>query len=217
VSELLWAAVDELTKPRHVRLLRDGGSSDWTTLPSLWWQLEEAAANGAESNGTGRGSRYRTPIDLDCLELATSIRDVTVDALAGHDQKPRSTLPDSVRALASVVTAVNDDDLTGWWTYRVRSWCRQIQTALHLTEQPQPRRIRDTRCPTCQATHVTIVVDGEAQRVPALLIDFADRLIRAASCTACGSSWFRGEALLALADELATRRPTAVTRVYPVC
>lgn len=245
-AALLWAAVDELTKPRHVKLLRDDGTADWTTVPSLWWQLDEATASSSALDGGGRGSKYRTPIDLDAFEVACTVRDVIVDALAGHDQKPRTTgatpqrraaataqraaertyaiphtdltpvppllvvlVPDSLRALVSVVTALADDDLTAWWTYRVKAWCRQIQNALHLVEQPQPRRIRDTSCPTCQATHVTLDGHDGTERVPALLIDFTDGLIRAASCSACGSTWFRGDALLALADELAdlaTRR-----------
>lgn len=199
----LWAAVDQLTKPRHVKLLRDDDTTDWTTLPSLWWQLEDALRTGLENSTHSSGSKYRTPLNIDALQLASDIRDTTTDALDGHGQKPRATFPESVRALASVVVAAMDGDLTGWWVYRVRSWSRQIDHVLRLTEQPQPRRIRDTRCPTCQATHVTIIagVDG-TERVPALLIDFADGMIRAASCSACGSTWFRGDALLALTDQL---------------
>lgn len=199
----LWAAVDQLTKPRHVKLLRDEGGADWTTVPSLWWQLEDALRTGMENTGSTGGSRYRAPLNIDALQLAGDIEDTTLDALAGHDVKPRGTFPESLRALASTVVTVGDDDLTSWWVYRIRSWARQVDHVLRLTEEPQPRRIRDTRCPTCAATHVTLTdgIDG-SERVPALLIDFADGLIRAASCSACGSTWFRGDALLALTDQL---------------
>lgn len=214
-ATFLWAAVDELTKPRHVKLVRDDDTTDWTTLPSLWWQLEDALRTGLENGSHSSGSKYRIPLNIDALQLAGDIEDITMDALTGHDVKPRGALPESLRALASAVIAAVDDDLTGWWVYRIRSWARQIDHVLRLTEQPQPRRIRDTRCPTCQATHVTLIagVDG-TERVPALLIDFADGMIRAASCSACGSTWFRGDALLALTDQLG-EQPTPEFAALP--
>lgn len=253
----LWSAVDQLTKPRHVKLLRDEGSADWTTVPSLWWQLEDAVTGVGDAGGEGgASSRYRSPGSIDCLQLYADIRDTVVDALLGHEQKPRTVgeppavvaaaqhrraaavaqrrayatygiaddsplvdvperwrvlVPDSLRALASLLAAVADDDLTAWWTERVRSWSRQITNTLRLSEQPQPRRIRDTACPTCAATHVTLDQGSGPERVPALLIDFHGALIRAASCSACGSNWFRGSELLDLADMLdATRRQAAI-------
>lgn len=246
MSGSLWKAVDELTNARQVRLLRDSGASDWTQVPSLWAQLVAAVGTGGEQGGSGRSSRYRTPANLDCLELARTIRDVVVDALEGHAERPVTTrlpapevmvaikaqraaersydvnrltplptavilVPDSLRHLASVVAAASDVDLTGWWTYRVYSWGRQITTTLGLTEQSQPRRIRDTACPVCAATHVTLEGDDGPERVPALLIDFQDGYVRAAECTACASTWFRGDALLDLADMIATRRPIGDT------
>jgi hypothetical protein len=106
---------------------------DWTTLPSLWWQLDDALRTGLENSTHASGSKYRTPLNIDALQLAGDIEDVTTDALNGHDQKPRATFPESLRALASVVVAAMDADLTGWWTYRVRSWARQID---HVPSSP---------------------------------------------------------------------------------
>jgi hypothetical protein len=227
VTEPLWTAVDALTKPRTVRLLRDGAPSDWAHLPSLWAQLVEAVATGSEQGGGGRSSRYRTPANLDCLELATTIRDITLDALAGHAEKPVThpgppavvRVPESLRRLASVVVGVGEDDLTGWWTYRIGSWGRQITTVLRLTERPQPRRVRDTACPLCHATHVILTTPEGLERVPALLVDFQDQLIRAAECSACGASWFRGDQLDALKGLLATRPlpPDADNALDVVC
>lgn len=251
-TALLCSAVDQLTKPRHTRLIRDDGTTEWTTVPSLWWQLEDAAVGmGDAGGGHGSSTRYRTPGSIECLQLFSDIRDTVVDALISHDQKPRTAgepqtvvwaaqrkraaarlqreaeatygitdltplpaipqlwrvlVPDSLRALASILAGIGDTDLTAWWTERVRSWCRQITNTLRLTEQPQPRRIRDTACPTCQATHVTLDQGSGPERVPALLIDFHGALVRAASCSACGSNWFRGEELLALADMLDATR-----------
>ena len=198
MTEPLWAAVDGLTKPRHVRLLRDGGGTDWTTVPSLWWQLEDAVAGSSALDGGGKASRYRAPADLECLELRADIRETVVDALAGHDQRPRSTVPDSTRALASLVIATTDDDLVGWWTYRLGSWCRLIRNALAL--DTRPRGIRSTACPTCGTMYVTVDSAEGPRREAALVLDFADGLVRAATCQACGSTWFRGQALLDLAD-----------------
>jgi len=215
VSGDLWTQTDMLTEPRRVKLLRDTGTADWTSVPSLWCQLEDALSCGMEgSKATARGSVHRVPLNIDAYELAADIRDIVWDALAGHDVKPRATVPESVRALASAVIATVDDDLTGWWTYRVGSWCRQITNVLRLNDEPQPRGIRGAACPTCQATHVTALRDGERVREPALRIDFADGMVRAASCSACGASWFRGDALVDLADLIATtRRVPSVTAI----
>lgn len=222
----LWAAVDGLVNPRPVRLFRDAGTADWTSVPALWRQLVESVGTGSRRGGRST-SRAWSPVDLECMELAATIRETVVDALTGHDERPvtvgqkpaRVLLPESLRHLASVVTATQDDDLAGWWVYRVRSWTRQISHVLQLEIDPQPRRIRDTSCPECQASHVTLPGQDGPERVPALLIDFTDGYVRAASCTACGAAWFRGQSLVDLADLIeATRRtvpepPAAVDHV----
>ena len=98
-TTFLWAAVDELTKPRHVKLLRDDGATDWTTLPALWWQLDAAIDTGQALSGS-RGSKYRTPLNIDALELAMTIQDTVVDALEGHGLPPRTegASPERIRA-----------------------------------------------------------------------------------------------------------------------
>ena len=207
----LWAAVDALTQPRQIRLTRDNGQHDWTQTPSLWTQLTDAIPTGQEQGTGGHSSSYRIPISVDCLDLRTDIHTTTLDALHGHDQHPVRNgiaidIPASIRHLASIVAATNDDDLIRWWTHRINTWARQITTVLRLEAQPQPRRIRDTPCPLCHATHITLTTPDGPQRVPALLIDFADGLIRAAQCGACAAAWFRGDQLHTLADALETRR-----------
>lgn len=237
-AEKLHQAVDRLTRPRHHKIERWQGGHDWVTVAPLWQLLEQADSSRSGKDRGTQGSR--PPADLEVIELRATIRDIIVDALAGHDLKPHTTgvtrqqreaaahqrqaeltyrlpagypptttpapltvdVPASIRQLATTIATVGDEDLTAWWRYRVDSWCRQITHALHLTDDPQPRRIRDTACPTCQATHVTVTTDGESERVPALLIDFAGAYIRAAECSACGASWFRGAALAELADTL---------------
>jgi hypothetical protein len=210
----LWVAVDELTRPRHVRLWRDDGTTEWTTVPSLWWQLEDAAAGmGDAGGGAGSPSKYRSPGSIECLQLYYDVRDTVVDALTSYDRKPAMLtepfhilVPESLRSLASVLITA-DDDLE-WWAGCVRSWCRQIINVLRLTEQPPRRRIRDTVCPTCGAIHIRVDERGEPDpegefRVPALEITFNNRLVYKAACSACGSEWYRGDPLIALADLLA--------------
>ena len=221
----LWAAVDALVAPRHVKLWRDvdGRSwTEWTTIPSLWWQLEEdTLALGDAGGGGSRSSSYRSPANLDCLQLWGDIHDTVAEAVAEHhiltaeliakELPLRLDFPHALRRLASTIVTINQEDFTDDWTDRIQRWARGIITFLRLTEQPQPRRIRDTSCPTCQATHVTIDSGSGPERVPALLIDFHGTLVRAASCTACGSNWFRGDGLLELADLVAATRPIKET------
>jgi len=112
----LWAAVDALTQPRQIRLTRDNGQHDWTQTPSLWQQLTDALPTGQEQGTGGHSSSYRTPISVDCLDLRTDIHTTVLDALHGHDQHPRRNgiaidIPASIRHLASIVIATNDDDL----------------------------------------------------------------------------------------------------------
>ena len=209
----LWAAVDALTQPRQIRLTRDNGQHDWTQTPSLWQQLTDALPTGQEQGTGGHSSSYRTPISVDCLDLRTDIHTTVLDALHGHDQHPRRNgiaidIPASIRHLASIVIATNDDDLTHWWTWRITHWSQKIIITLGVERPPQPRRIRDTPCPLCHATHITLKGADGPQRVPALLIDFADGLIRAAECGACSAAWFRGDPLLDLGVALTTRRQT---------
>jgi hypothetical protein len=87
MTAALWLAVDGLVQDRCVKLLRDTGDADWTTLPALWLQLVEAIGTGPRRGGRA-STRTWTPLDLECMELAATIRETIVDALAGHDAKP---------------------------------------------------------------------------------------------------------------------------------
>lgn len=205
----LGRAVDGLIKPRRTRLLRDAGGkvwTDWADIPSLWDQLQGAVAVGTERR-EGGGSRYKTPLDIDAMELRHTILELVADALTGHDKPTTGTLPEQVRRLAATIREIPDDDLTDWWTRQFGSFNRWISTALHLHNEPQPRRIRDTACPNCQATHVTVPGPDGPERVPALLIDFVTGAdgrsrVRAATCSICLATWWRGQDLLDLAERL---------------
>lgn len=115
-------------------------------------------------------------------------------------------LPASLRLLQ--VHVGNDvEDHVMWWAYRLEQWARVARKALGAIVLPQPRRIRDTQCPECQAKHVTLLsLDGEPKLMPALLIDMQDGMVRAAECSVCGASWFRGQELWDLADRIPPRQ-----------
>lgn len=206
LTAALNKAVDRLVKPRRTRLLRDGGTTIWATIPSLIAQLDAEIGTGT-ARREGGGSRYRTPLDLDVMELRHTIRETINDALIAHGQKLRPDTAASIRLLAVTVTAVADDDLTEWWTDELEKFARQITNTLHLNDEPQPRGIRGASCPACGADHVTRTEAGETVHDPALTITFTGHLVRAAECHACLTTFWRGEGLLALADAL-TRNTT---------
>lgn len=186
--------------------------SEWVTVPSLWWQLEDAAKGLGDAGGEGgTSSRYRSPGSIECLQLRTHIHDIIVSQLFARRTPPIAiagvvNVPDSLRRLASILIVANvqvDD-----WASYIRHWSRQITLILGLDQHPRPRRIRDTPCPECQATHVTIDQGSGPERVPPLLIDFNDGYVRAIECTACGVGWLR-QALADLSDTLIAQRPSS--------
>jgi hypothetical protein len=185
----LHEAVSLLTEPRRVRLLRDTGS-DWATIPSLWQQLADAMSHGGEQGGRSVPSS-RLPFDVDVRDLRADIADTVVDALRSYELAARKDLPADLRQLAAHIASLADLDLAAWWQYRVKSWCRMASNALALDIKSQPRRIRDTDCPSCGASHVTLDGAEGPERHPALLIDFHDGMVRAAECGVCGQQWGR--------------------------
>jgi hypothetical protein len=70
-----------------------------------------------------------------------------------------------------------------------------------LDHAPRDVHLRNTPCPECGARQYTRRDDttGERMVFPAIKVDFADGLVRAAECQACGHAWFRGEDLESLA------------------
>jgi hypothetical protein len=176
--------------------------SDWATVPSLWVQLGDAVPVGAEQ-GTRGVPGSRPPLDLDVWEIRAQIAEQTLMETRALGLSVRPDPPDGLRQLA-VHIAAGDRGQVDWWCWRVRSWCRLARRALGSDVSPQPRRVRDTACPVCQAEHVTVPGAEGPQRVPALLIDLREGRVRGAECSACGQAWFRGEGLLELAGLLGT-------------
>jgi len=147
---------------------------------------------------------------LDLMEIRCLIRDTVRHELALRgtrirhhaDARPAPFDPAELRSLASLVIQRDQLELW-WWEYRFVSWARLLESYLQAVErQAKPVYLRNSPCPTCRTTQVTIEKDGERMVVPALLVDFRDGYIRAATCQACGDTRWRGPDLEKLAAEL---------------
>lgn len=176
-------------------------------IPSLWDQ-STTALHGTEI-ATDRGNkplRERTIADLDLMEIRSIIRDTTRRELETRGTRTHGTQgvfnPHEIRALASLITADTKAD-HAWWQYRFDQWGRLLETYLHAAEhQARPVRLRNAPCPNCRTRQITIDQDGEQVVAPPLIIDFRDGYIRAAECSHCGHTWFRGDQLEELARAL---------------
>lgn len=230
----IWASVDAITEARRVPVERAAdpdwllemanhrgygvcdvaahaaATARWATIGSLWDQSTTALTTGSEQTGGGRPLRERSPADLDLMEIRSIIKHTTRLELAQRGvpaPKTSKGLPAEfqvreLRRLASLTT--QDPDDVWWWEYRFAQWSRLLETYLHAVErQAKPVRLR-APCPLCKTRQMRVDVDGEAMVVAPLLIDFRDGWIRAATCQACGATWFRGDQLGELAGLLDT-------------
>lgn len=211
--EDLHDAIDALIVRQRLRLYRDGGIAEWHTLPSLWEQLE--AATGYQGTGTGSaGGRARLPISADVVSLLIDVASTVSEAVMEHAGQNRHTVPGNLRLLATRLADENaDDDGLDWWVDKVRHWIGQAKTALRLNAT-RPRWARGVRCPDCGADTVTAQQDGETVRRPALSIQWAGPedengytaddqwRVRAVSCDACATSWWRGSDLDTLVEQM---------------
>jgi hypothetical protein len=109
-----------------------------------------------------------------------------------------------LRQLATIVIGARDQDLTDWWADRYRWWTARAETALAADDETiDTRGVRGRACPQCQTLWVTSERDGETYRDPALLITFHDGQVRHITCRACTTSWWRGEDVDTLTQQLA--------------
>lgn len=229
----IWTAVDSITKPTrvpvrraddpewltHIRLSTDevscsllayrAATAPWGTIPSLWDQSSNALTHGNETQERPGGNQAeRAPCDIDLMEIRAIIRETTELELFRRHQPRTGDVPQRIRRLAATVITHEPAELW-WWEYRFASWARLLATYLRaLDASVKPVRLRNSACPLCKTRQVTVESDYGPVVVPALVIDFRDGYVRAAECSACGASWFRGEDLMTLADTL-----TGVTQV----
>jgi hypothetical protein len=123
--------------------------------------------------------------------------------------KAHTLIPDTLRAIASHLTDQYD---LNWWHDTLRTWAREIRTALAL-DPSRPQWARGAKCPDCNADSATTKQDGETVRTPALAIAWAGPAedehhpdsawkVRAVECRACGRTWWHGEELNTLVDAM---------------
>lgn len=171
-------------------------------IPSLWDQSEDALTASTADQAEGKsGSVHRSPCDIDLMEIRSTIRETVETQLDGRKLKPRATVPLQIRQLAAHIVT-HEPDHVDWWQFRFEQWARVLAVYLQAVQtQPKPRRLRGAACPECQITAVVIEdATGEKVNAPPLVIDFKDGLVRAAECSGCGATWWRGDELGELAN-----------------
>jgi hypothetical protein len=207
--------------PTYRRVTADftAATAGYASIPSLWDQATIALQSPETQVGHGsKPLRERSVADLNLIEIRATIRDMTRHHLAkrgvrtkqGGTGRPVEFDQAEIRRLASLVTAEPAEKLAEW-AHLFGQWARALENYLQATEhQVRPVRLRNSACPTCRTKQCTIVQDGERIVVPALVIDFRDGHVRAATCTACGDAWFRGEDMEWLALVLGVGLPQQV-------
>lgn len=220
-SRAMWDAVDTLTKPTRTRITREGNewlhtltgqgfascdvadyraaTATWATIPSLWRQAEMALTTGTESSESNPSPpASRAPADLDLMEIMLTIREHVAGELVARHLPPRATVPRQIRQLAAHVVG-HEPERVAWWLHCFASWSRVLAVYLHAIDVgPRSVRLR-APCPICNTRAVAVMTDQGPVQAPPIVIDFADGLIRAATCTACDAVWWRGDSLLRLA------------------
>lgn len=192
----LEIAVDQLTVPEGVAIVRDDGSPITERVPSLLEQLEEAQ----ESN-SGRGgsfaARSKPPVWIDAVSLLAE-----VDRVVLPHARTRPTRVARVRAWAGAMHALTDrvdlEDVTAI----AESWVRRTRALL----DPRPAIEIAGPCPTCGESWIDMV-NEEGEPVWRRTLR-ASTNPPAAWCEACTDRWGSGERLHLLADHL--KRQTEV-------
>lgn len=203
LAEAVRAAVRRITEPTRLPIELDDGTTMDGVVPSLWQLANEALATGNELAEPVTMSRpHRSPIDLDLMEILKTITEVT-----GRELRKWATVdgdvPAQLRRLAE--EAINHEPAElDYWEHRFAQWGRVL--AHYLAPVNRGRRLRAS-CPRCLVDRVRIEgPGGEILAFPIYVTMTAeDRAIYHARCqnADCGYTWFRGEALHMLADELA--------------
>lgn len=196
----LWKWTAKLTEPVRHRLVRENGTTEHITVPSMLDQLEaDLDATGSSSSRSKPGSR--APLNVTALSLLGEIEVVIIDAIVGEELSKRDTLAGMLRALTAHFVSTAEPDVIDWWARLVKGWAGEVQACLPGEDEGATQRpIRGMCCPTCATWTIERVTNGEVYREPALMLVFNNRYVRFALCRACGENWPRGDPLLALAD-----------------
>lgn len=174
-----------LTTP-HLRGTPSQDGMVYGTEPGLLVQLEEAIGSTVSSvSGGGSDPRTRSPIDLGAADLLREIRTLL------EREVPAACRVFSTLSLVDVVVSRTTDEdrvhrMFETWIDRIRE---------HL--DPTPRRpLPGIACPSCLATALPRLLDGDHVMVPPITI--WPRSLTA-ECQSCEATWTGREALLKLA------------------
>lgn len=173
---------------------------------SLWDRLSSASGQLGGRNGRP-SAKSRPPATLTVVVL---VMDVTAAAREGALDLTGRLGADVPGNLALVVDAVprhpHRDDLTDWWAAALGDWTERARLALGQTPALL-RAVYGAHCPVCAARTARVRVNGEALRVPAIGVDWADDgdeqyRVATVHCRACGVTWLRGLDLDELIDRM---------------
>jgi hypothetical protein len=205
----LRRAVDELTKPSHLR--REYGQVhrgmitqivEHLTGPSLLEELIDGITD--TNNKTDRGSfGSRPPLSPDALDLWHEIsatvnqwaRELDIDRTK-YVNDEKSGVAKLLRAI-SVTTAKWDDPTTCNNAGTCWTWTRRIRQMLH--DQREWRGVRGATCIQCDTTWIRVArSDGrhtEHFREPAIvvIVNPVTGYIRYSRCQHCGKVTWRGQ------------------------
>ena len=196
----LWGYVDSLTKPTRVPVNRDNGTTTYATVPSLWEQSTDVLTEGTRSPVCGSSTSERAPLDLKLMMIRSAIMTATRSALLRRHQQPAQTVPTQIRQLA--VLAIAEPDRLPDHAERFGQWATalaQYLTDAHITTSV---RLRNSACVRCGARQSLADSPDGPVVTSALVVDFSNGYVRACRCLICGSTWFRGQDLLDLAEAL---------------
>lgn len=182
-------------------------------VPSLWEQAEMALTTGSESSG-GKPSPLatRSPADMDLMEIMLTIRESVSDNLVGRKlasvDVAFSLHADPCKQIRQLVAHIvsHEPDNVDWWTYRVEQWRRLLETYLKAVETgPKAMRLR-VRCPTCRCEYLSVddPNGGESKiQIRPIVAIYRDHWFRCFECQSCTSTWFAGDGVHLLKEEIA--------------
>lgn len=195
-ADELRAAVDALCKPRTTKIMAADGTVQTGTIPALWDQACDALADSREDSSGGKpGSR--PPYDIDLADYLNDIRQSVRHEAMQRRLTPRNNIHADLRQIVEYEAGQAEVNVLRLWTYKVTDWTSGLARRLGQVEG-RALSIRDSTCPNCGHSHVTVTDDDDWTRVePALILPTPP--LPVAICRACGQQWSDRDGLFDLA------------------
>jgi hypothetical protein len=200
-TEALRKSVRELVQPqqRRVRRLEDDGTTriEWATVRSLLSELRisvGSTSTAGETKGKGGGGL----LDLSALDLYHEMR-ATARTWLRAEGLPRrgGKLAAQLQLLAAHTWATEDAEHLAdvWGSYGAQARAILVGEVTH-------RDVRGVPCPECGYVLYERHDAYSLVRVPNLRVDLQHSQVRAIWCRACWATWWRGDQLGALYEQL---------------